>query len=86
MSKATRVTEKGQATIPQEIREKYDIEPGDEVVWMDTTEGIVVQKRTRSAGRGMLVPDDISPDKRQEVADELTRRIQTRRDRNYEES
>lgn len=54
MSKSTRVTEKSQATIPHELREKYDLNPGDEVVWMDTDEGIVVKKtysyrRTRNA-------------------------------------
>lgn len=85
MSKATRVTEKGQATIPKELREKYDLEPGDEVVWLDTDDGIVVKKRTRTGGRGMLVPDDISDEKRGAVADELSQRIRERRDRNYEE-
>jgi AbrB family looped-hinge helix DNA binding protein len=84
VSKFTRVTEKGQATIPHELREKYDLEPGDEVVWMDTDEGIVVKKRTRTGGRGMLVPDDTPDKKREEIAEELSRRIRDRRDRNYE--
>jgi AbrB family looped-hinge helix DNA binding protein len=85
MSKSTRVTEKGQATIPKELREKYDLEPGDEVVWMDTDEGIVVKKRTRTSGRGMLLPDDTSEAEREAVAEELERRIRERRDRNYED-
>lgn len=85
MSKSTRVTEKGQATIPKELREKYDLEPGDEVVWMDTDDGIVVKKRTRTGGRGMLVPEETSEQKRAEVAEELTQRLRERRDRNYEE-
>jgi len=85
MSKSTRVTEKGQATIPHELREKYDLEPGDEVVWLDTDEGIVVKKRTRTGGRGMLVPDDTPDEKREEIAEELSQRIRERRDRNYEE-
>lgn len=85
MSKSTRITEKGQATIPKELREKYDLEPGDEVVWIDTDDGIVVRKRTRTAGRGMLVPDDLSDEKREEIAAELERRLRDRRDRNYEE-
>jgi AbrB family looped-hinge helix DNA binding protein len=84
MSESTRVTEKGQATIPKELREKYDLEPGDEVVWIDTDEGIVVKKRTRTAGRGLLISDDVSDAKRREVAEELGRRIRDRRDRNYE--
>lgn len=86
MNEATRITEKGQATIPKELREKYDLEPGDEVVWVDTDEGIVVKKRTRSGGRGMLVPDDTSEEKRAEIANELDQRIRARRDRDYEES
>jgi len=86
MSKSTRVTEKGQATIPKELREKYDLEPGDEVVWMDTEEGIVVKKRTRTSGRGMLLPDDTSKEDREAVAEELEQRVRERRDRNYEEA
>lgn len=86
MSKSTRVTEKGQATIPHELREKYDLEPGDEVVWMDTDEGIIVKKRTRTGGRGMLVPDDTPDEKREEIAEELGQRVRERRDRNYEEA
>jgi AbrB family looped-hinge helix DNA binding protein len=85
MIKATRITEKGQATIPKEIRDKYDLDPGDEVVWIDTEEGIIVKKRTRTGGRGMLVPDDLSEEKRKEVADALGERVRQRRERNYEE-
>jgi len=79
------VTEKGQATIPKDLREKYGLEPGDEVVWIDTDDGIVVKKRTRTGGRGMLVPDDVSEEKREEVAAELGQRVRERRNRNYEE-
>jgi AbrB family looped-hinge helix DNA binding protein len=86
MSKTTRVTEKGQATIPKALREKYDLEPGDEVVWMDTDEGIVVKKRTRTGGRGMLVPDDTPGEKREEIAAELEQRLRERRDHNYDEA
>ena len=86
MSQPTRVTEKGQATIPKELREKYDLEPGDEVVWVDTDEGIVVKKRTRTGGRGMLIPDDTSDEKREEIAEELGQRVRDRRNRNYEDA
>jgi AbrB family looped-hinge helix DNA binding protein len=85
MSESTRVTEKGQATIPKELRERYDIEPGDEVVWLDTGDGIIVRKRSRSGGRGMLVPDDLSREERESVADELASRLRGRRDEAYEE-
>ncbi|ERH00674.1 MAG: looped-hinge helix DNA binding domain, AbrB family [Halonotius sp. J07HN6] len=85
MTKSTRVTDKGQATIPKALREKYDLEPGDEVVWVDTDDGIVVKKRTQGSGRGMLVPDDTSQETRDEIASELATRLRTRRDRNYED-
>jgi AbrB family looped-hinge helix DNA binding protein len=77
------VTEKGQATIPKQLREKYDLQAGDEVIWMDTDDGIVVKKRTRTGGRGMLIPDETPEEKREEIADELTQRLRNRRDRNY---
>lgn len=86
VSETTRITEKGQATIPHGLREKYDLEPGDEVVWMDTEDGIVVKKRTRTGGRGMLLPDDTSAETREEVAEELRGRVRDRRDRNYGDS
>ena len=82
MSESTRITEKGQTTIPKELREKYDLEPGDEVVWLDTDDGIVVKKRTRTAGRGLLVPDGTPVEKRREIAEELGRRLRERRNRN----
>lgn len=85
MGEATRITRKGQTTIPKELREKYDLGPGDEVVWVDTDEGIVVKKRIRSDARGLLVPDDTSEEKRQEIAAELGDRLRERRDRDYEE-
>ncbi|TYL37277.1 AbrB family transcriptional regulator [Natronococcus pandeyae] len=85
MGQTTRVTEKGQATIPKELREKYDLEPGDEVLWLDTDEGIVVKKRTRTGGRGLLVPDDTPAATREAIGAELADRLRERRDRNYEE-
>ena len=85
MSQSTRVTEKGQATIPKELREKYDLDPGDEVVWIDTNEGIVVKKRTRTGARGLLAPEGTSDEKRDEIAETLSQHLRKRRDRNYEE-
>lgn len=86
MSKSTRITEKGQATIPKAIREKYDLNPGDEVIWIDTDDGIVVKKRTRTTGRGLLVPDDTPTETREAIAEELEQRVRDRRDQNYEDS
>ncbi|WP_218011961.1 AbrB/MazE/SpoVT family DNA-binding domain-containing protein [Natrinema sp. CBA1119] len=42
------------ASSPKELREKYDLQPGDEVVWLDTDDDIAVKKRTRTGGRELL--------------------------------
>lgn len=44
-----------------------------------------MKKRTRTGGRGLLVPEDTPDEKREEIADELSQRVRDRRDRNYEE-
>ncbi len=84
MTWSTRVTETGQVTIPNPLREKYDLDPGDDVVWVDTGEGILVKERTRTGGRGLLV-DETAEKTREEIAEELEKRLRDRRDRNYEE-
>lgn len=80
MSQTTRITEKGQATIPHELREKYNLEPGDEVVWMDGENGILVKKRTRMEARGLLLPDDVSDEEREEIAQELEDTLREKRE------
>jgi AbrB family looped-hinge helix DNA binding protein len=78
MSQTTHVSEKGQATIPQDLREKYGINPGDEVVWLDTGEKIVLKKRTRTGARGLLATD-LDEDERKEVAEEFAAYIREKR-------
>jgi hypothetical protein len=56
------------------------------VVWVDSEAGIVVKKRTQTDARGLLVPDDTSSTKREEVGAELGQRLRERRKHNYEES
>jgi looped-hinge helix DNA binding domain, AbrB family len=80
MSKTTKITERGQTTIPQELREKYGIEPGDEVEWVETDDGLVVKKLANNGGRGMLVDDDVSKEKREEIAQELSEEVREMRD------
>lgn len=75
----TRVTRKGQVTIPKDVREEYGLEEGDEVLWQLTEEGIRVRKATRSAGRGMLVDEDVPEDRREEMAEELEAEIREKR-------
>lgn len=77
----TRVTRKGQVTIPKQFREEFGLEPGDEVVWQTADAGIVVRKANRASARGMLVPDDTPPEKRAEIAEEFERRVRDHRQR-----
>jgi len=77
--KTTRVTRKGQVTIPKELREEFGLEEGDELRWEKTEDGIQIRKATQSAGRGMLVDDDISEEKREEMAEEMEADIREKR-------
>lgn len=80
MSTTSRVTDKGQTTIPKELREKYGIEPGDTVVWEETDAGIAIQKVVSDAGRGMLVDEQLTREDREAIAEELTDEIRDRRE------
>lgn len=75
MARTTRITEKGQATIPKPLREKYALEAGDEVQWEDTEGGIIVRKASRSSARGMLLPEDVPRETREEIAAVLEQRV-----------
>ena len=82
MSKSTRITSKGQATIPQELREKYGLEPGDEVIWEEGEDGIIVKKRTKTGARGLLA-GDLTEDEREQLADDLEAEIREQRDMDW---
>lgn len=41
---ASRMTSKGQVTIPRELREELGLQPGDEVRFVATPEGIRIEK------------------------------------------
>lgn len=40
----SRVTQKGQVTIPKEVREKLGIRPGDEIEFVRTEDGYLIEK------------------------------------------
>lgn len=75
----TRITRKGQVTIPKTLREEFGLDEGDELLWQKTEDGITVRKATQSAGRGMLVDDDISEDKREAMAEAMAEEIRAQR-------
>ena len=77
-TETTRVTDKGQTTIPKPLREKYGIEPGDEVVWVEDEDGIRIARADRTEGRGALLPD-ADEETRKAVVEDLAE--QNREDR-----
>lgn len=79
-TKTTLVTDTGQTTIPQSLREKYGIEPGDTVIWEDTDEGLVVRKVIKDAGRGLWVDETVSESDREAMAQALADKIRDNRE------
>lgn len=75
----TRITRKGQVTIPKALREEFGLEEGDELRWEKTEDGIRVRKATQSAGRGMLVDENVSEAEREAIAEEMEAEIRERR-------
>jgi len=75
----TRITRKGQTTVPKALREEFGLEEGDELLWQKAEDGIRVRKATASAGRGMLVDDDVPEGKREEMAEEMEAEIREMR-------
>jgi AbrB family looped-hinge helix DNA binding protein len=71
MSESSRVTDKGQTTIPKEFREKYGIGPGDEVIWIDADDGLRVVRADNKSGRGMLA-EGLDEDERKELSESMT--------------
>jgi AbrB family looped-hinge helix DNA binding protein len=45
MTGKTKVTSKGQVTIPKDVRERLGLRPGDEIEFVDDRGGFRVQKR-----------------------------------------
>ena len=82
-AETTRVTDKGQTTIPKALREKYGIEPGDEVVWTEDEDGIHVVRADRTDGRGMLADEDMSREEREAAADALVEGLQEARENEW---
>ena len=60
----TRISTKGQVTIPKQFRDKFNIHPGDEVVLMMTDEGILIKpKLVRTNALRGLLKDEIDVEK-----------------------
>jgi bifunctional DNA-binding transcriptional regulator/antitoxin component of YhaV-PrlF toxin-antitoxin module len=84
MSRSTHITENGQVTIPKALREKYDLDPDNEVAWLDT-DGTSSSQSARGRPRAAL-SRDATDETREEVAEELVERIRDRRERTDDEA
>lgn len=83
MGTTSRVTDKGQTTIPKALREKYGIEPGDTVVWEDSDQGLVIRKVLAEAGRGIWVDESMTEADREAIAQALDAEIRERRESDW---
>ena len=51
MATTSRMTSKGQMTVPQPVRERLGLAPGDDVTWVPDASGYHVEKVPRSKRR-----------------------------------
>jgi AbrB family looped-hinge helix DNA binding protein len=54
-----RVTDKGQVTIPKQLREEFGIAPGTKVEFEATTEGILVRRSAGEPSRGTRLVEQL---------------------------
>jgi AbrB family looped-hinge helix DNA binding protein len=81
----TRVSEKGQTTIPKEIRESLGIEPGDVVEWSRADGEVKLEPESTPTSKGAFLPDDeeVPEDKREEIARELNDQLREKRETDW---
>ncbi len=53
-----KVSSKGQITIPKEVRDKLELEPGEEVQFEETEQGFIIKRKPEAA----FPPEDIQAD------------------------
>ena len=73
----SKVTRQGQTTIPKDIRDKYGIDEGDEVTYIDLGDHIVLMPKPRNpieALKKLQVPDDASIHEIKQVALDAAKR------------
>ncbi|MEZ3118120.1 AbrB/MazE/SpoVT family DNA-binding domain-containing protein [Halobaculum sp. MBLA0147] len=75
----TRVSQKGQTTIPKEIRDRLGIEPGDRVEWTDDGGEITINKQIPESSRGALRPEDMTDEEAEEWAQQMEDYVREKR-------
>ena len=53
VSKLSKVQEKGQVTIPEEIRRKWNLEKGDLVAFVETEDGVMISPQEAVAAEAL---------------------------------
>lgn len=78
----SKITSKGQTTIPKRIRERLQLEPGDRVLFVERQDEVVLQpvKRTLLDYKGSLEPKQ-SPEDFEDVRQDVKKRVGERRAR-----
>jgi antitoxin PrlF len=67
----TKVTSKGQVTIPKAVRERFDIEAGDYLLFDPEGDELIVRK-------GQMITDDASEDSFDALTERITRHFEER--------
>jgi AbrB family looped-hinge helix DNA binding protein len=65
-NRKSRVGERGQVTIPKELRKRYGVKPGNEVVFEERKDGLLIKKVVREDPLRELVGrirDDVDVDR-----------------------
>ncbi|MDX1615408.1 MAG: AbrB/MazE/SpoVT family DNA-binding domain-containing protein [Candidatus Promineifilaceae bacterium] len=78
----SKITSKGQTTIPKRIRERLQLEPGDRVLFVEREDEIVLQpvKHTLLDLKGSVEPRQ-SPEDFEKIRGEVKKRVVERRAR-----
>ena len=81
-----KITSKGQATIPVEIREKLGLQAGDRIAFVETEQGILILPRNRPASIlfGALaeyaIPNTTIADYKRAVGEGISEHVDGRKD------
>lgn len=84
-TETTRVSQKGQTTIPKPVRDELGIEPGDTVEWETSGEAVRLSRRTSSTTKGAAF-DDASEAAREEWVKNANDRLKQRREAEWDGS
>lgn len=80
----TRVSQKGQTTIPKEIRRQLGIEPGDTVEWERDGETVRIRRESEPTTKGVAFDSSVSEDDREEWVENANERLKRKRETEWD--